>query len=320
MSTRLRIVSAAILASSVSLTPALAWDGFGHMEVAAIAWEQMLPQVQARAIALLKLNPMFEEFIAGVPPDKRDKFAFMRAATWPDLIKQDATYHNDGTENGDVPPDTPEASLNIGYTDKARHKYWHFIDAALPPSQAKKHPAPNPNVKTRIAAFRATLPSSSSASDEVRSYDMVWLEHLVGDAHQPLHAVTRFSPGLPDGDHGGNFVKIHCGTAKNCGASELHAFWDDLLGPNSATPEEVETAAKALPKAPAAGTAITDEAVWLNESFKAAQSNAYVSPIRNGPGPFALTAAYQTKATNLAKQRIALAGARLARLLNAAFK
>jgi hypothetical protein len=35
------------------------------------------------------------------------------------------------------------------------------------------------------------------------------------------------------------------------GASELHGFWDDLLGPNSTTPEKVETAADQLAKADA---------------------------------------------------------------------
>jgi hypothetical protein len=27
-----------------------------------------------------------------------------------------------------------------------------------------------------------------SVSDNIKSYDVAWLEHLVGDIHQPLHA------------------------------------------------------------------------------------------------------------------------------------
>jgi hypothetical protein len=39
-------------------------------------------------------------------------------------------------------------------------------------------------------------------------------------------------------------------------------------------------------------------------------------PIGAGAGPFTLTQAYKTAARNLAKKRIALAGARLAKILN----
>jgi hypothetical protein len=34
-----------------------------------------------------------------------------------------------------------------------------------------------------------------SASDDVKSYDLLWLIHLVGDTHQPLHAIPA-SPSL----------------------------------------------------------------------------------------------------------------------------
>src|SRR5262245_48474805 len=64
----------------------------------------------------------------------------------------------------------------------------------------------------RIPVFRAALPYGSGADDDVRSYDLVWLIHLVGDAHQPLHATARFSKTFPDGDAGGNPVKIDCDT------------------------------------------------------------------------------------------------------------
>ena len=47
-------------------------------------------------------------------------------------------------------------------------------------------------LKTQIVAFRKTL-GDSGASDELKSYDLVWLLHLVGDVHQPLHATTRFN-------------------------------------------------------------------------------------------------------------------------------
>jgi hypothetical protein len=40
--------------------------------------------------------------------------------------------------------------------------------------------------------------------DKLKSYDLPWLLHLVGDVHQPLHSTTRVSATKPDGDNGGN--------------------------------------------------------------------------------------------------------------------
>ena len=56
------------------------------------------------------------------------------------------------------------------------------------------------------------------------------------------------------------------------------------------------------------------------ESVQVAQTVAYRAPIMEGNGPFTLTAGYKTTATKVAKERAALAGARLARLLNTELK
>jgi hypothetical protein len=115
----------------------------------------------------------------------------------------------------------------------------------------------------------------------------------------------------PDGDSGGNAVKI-C----NPGCStELHAVWDNLLGTSSDVNVAVATA-KGLPKAKATDAAKSDAAVWVQESFDAAKSKVYVDPIKAGAGPFTLTAAYKSSAKAVARKRVALAGERLANLLN----
>jgi hypothetical protein len=322
MKRRHRIFAAALLGYSLLTAPALAWDNFGHMAVAAVAWEKMTDPAKARAMVLLRLNPNFDKFVdADAPAAKQDKYAFMTAATWPDMIKSMPDYHSDGSHNGDIPPpDKVAAGQNIGYADKARHKYWHFIDVPLPIGGAAGQPPLEPNAQTQIAKLRDALPANSPASEDIRSYDLVWLEHLVGDVHQPLHATTRFTPDQPDGDAGGNEVKVHCGEVHRCGASELHAYWDDLLGPSKTTPEDVEEVADALRDADATAAAITDEKVWIKESSAAAKSTVYKAPIGDGEGPFNLTQRYDTKAKALADKRVALAGARLANMLNAAFK
>jgi hypothetical protein len=199
------------------------------------------------------------------------------------------------------------------------HKYWHFIDEPFSPDNTPLVQPEKPNAETQIPLFRAAL--SSNESDDVKSYDLVWLEHLVGDVHQPLHATSRFTrdgpPALKGGDAGGNKVLIVCGSG--CRAPELHAFWDGVLG-TSNKPQDAITAASQLPAPSAALASIGDEKVWINESFGAAKTHAYASPIGPGLGPFTLTAAYKSDALRIAKERVALAGTRLANLLNEAFR
>ena len=56
---------------------------------------------------------------------------------------------------------------------------------------------------------------------------------------------------------------------------------------------------------------------WIRQSFELAKSNVYKNPpIGVGPERFTITTAYRNAARALAKKQVALAGARLAKLLN----
>src|SRR5262249_21131947 len=155
---------------------------------------------------------------------------------------------------------------------------------------------------------------ATNASDSLKSYDLAWLLHLVGDVHQPLHCATRVSKNETNGDNGGNKVTI--------GSSELHAVWDGLLG--SGSDEKIIlkliNVAKALPGADPSLAADSNEQDWVDESFHLARTEVYVSPIGSGDGPFTLTSEYKTNALRVAQERIALAGARLANLREANLK
>ena len=293
----------------LGVTNALAWNEFGHMTVAAIAYDHLTPSAQAKVAALLKLNPNYNKWTAGVPKKERTRVAFILAATWPDFIKHAPGYQNDGNR-----PSDPGAGQNIGYQDKLQHRYWHFIDLPFSPDGTPLVDPVTPNAKSQIALFRETL-HGSTASDEVKSYDLVWVLHLVGDVHQPLHATSRFDKDQPTGDNGGNLVALCAHPCKN----ELHAFWDEALGTSLKPTDAVKKAAK-MKSADAQLASIRDEATWIDESFHAAQDAVYVSPVGVGAGPFTLDATYKTAARELAAKRVALAGARLANLLNDALK
>ena len=146
----------------------------------------------------------------------------------------------------------------------------------------------------------------------------------MGDIHQPLHAVTRVSASRPEGDAGGSLLPICAAPCRD----SLHLFWDRLVGSQSAieapgTQQDLATeaqsairAAQALPAADARLAVEMSEATWVRESFDAAKRYVYVGPIGPGDGPVTITPEYFATAKRVAQQRVALAGVRLANLLN----
>jgi hypothetical protein len=319
---KLKSRALAVLLGLVSMAgfsvQAFGWNDRGHMTVAYIAYKQLTPATRDRVNALLKLNPKYSDWAATVDQQApaasahdKNLMIFMIAATWADQIKRDSTYIKDGSQGGNRPDGSPDPGKNTGYDDLLMHKYWHFIDTPFTQDGTALPAIPTPNAQERIALFRTVLASTSA--DGLKSYDMTWLLHLVGDVHQPLHASTRVSSTDPEGDAGGNLVKL------DCSKCELHFFWDDLLGAQNNL-KTVMKAARKLPKAQAALAAKSDEKDWIAESFIEAQQTVYAPPIATGDGPFTLTTQYKKNAGKLAKQRVALAGARLANLLNTELK
>ncbi len=308
-------IAAAVLA--VPAGPARAWDHFAHMEVAAVAFKDLTPATRRNVARLLKINPRYTNWIVGAKRGDEDRTAFMRASTWADSIKLDPRYTSD-------PPSAATAGQNVGYADRSRHADWHFVDQPISPDRTPVVPARVPNAATQLPLFRAAL-ADPRAGDDLKSYDLVWLLHLVGDVHQPLHCVSRYDAADRQGDRGGNAVRIMgntpppvCDDPRFCPfgpPTELHAFYDDILGAGYAVGPP-QQAAERLPRPDPKLAAVTDEKVWIQEGLELARSAVYVPPIGVGDGPFAITPEYQKAAIDLARRRVALAGARLARILN----
>lgn len=284
------------------------------MVVAYVGYKRLKPATRKRVDALLMLNPLYPTWIAGVTKKQRGLTAFLSAATWPDCIKQktcDPGYTSDG---GDTPPGEATDAQNIGYTDLLMHRYWHFVDVPYS-AGAPGLPAKVPNAETEITLMMQAI--GTDEADNIKSYDVAWLEHLVGDVHQPLHATSRFTVNHPNGDAGGNFVPL---CARPC-RDELHAYWDGLLG-DKPTVAQVTTQGNALLKRKKpAGASETAPETWVNESFNLAKTVVYVAPIIDDNNP-AVTispppdAAYSQNALQVAQAQVTVAGYRLAGLLN----
>jgi len=310
------IIALLVLFACVGLS--YGWNDTGHMAVAFIAYRSLTPATRVRVDRLIQLNPRYKLWVKMLPPGisegTKRGMLFMIAATWPDQIKDDGEHVADGPEGGNKPPTDGTADRNTGYTDLAMHKYWHFIDLPFSTDGTPLIPPDTPNAKTQITTFRKVL-ASADASDQLRSYDLVWLLHLVGDVHQPLHDTARFSKQSPRGDAGGNFVTVcnpQCGT-------KLHAFWDGLLGSDPDLWSVIKIGqGLPAPNPQLAGNTNVDQ--WINESFSLAKSTVYQPPIGGGSGPFVISSTYRTNAVRLARERVALAGARLARILNTELK
>jgi hypothetical protein len=149
-----------------------------------------------------------------------------------------------------------------------------------------------------------------------------YLVHLVGDIHQPLHAATRVTAQNPKGDAGGNGFKL-AGVPDN-----LHWYWDSAAGAfNFWSPQRplderdrrrLDEFARAITtEFPAEkNTAAQDlnPDVWARESHMLAASVVYDLPENTVPSD-----AYNTKARAVTRQRLALAGYRLAAVLNELF-
>jgi hypothetical protein len=317
--------------------PAFAWGGKGHEVVAYIAYQNLDDPTRHQVDDLVALNPCFKEWqsaVASLAAKDQPAALFMLAATWPDKIKAskflppydcqpEHKFIVDGgvppggsAISANVPPNSQEASQNIGYGDTRRHQYWHFVDLPFSDDRTALDPTPVPNALTEIMLLTKAL--NSDEGDDLKSYDMVWIEHLVGDVHQPLHDVSRFTSKHPHGDQGANLVLI-CETT-NC-SEELHGFWDDLPGPGNDLQPAIDLGNNLIQNMPAPDdTAIDVEnpSAWINDGFQKAQSVAYAAPVTPdsaGSSPHKLDTAYRNNARDLMRSQLFLAGHRLAALL-----
>ena len=303
-------------------TPVQAWNERGHMLVAFIAYQHLNVTAKKNVATLLKRNPQYNTWIQGLPAnaseERRTLSAFIHAANWPDFIKSAEGYVADGPNGGNTPPPGPEASQNIGYADKNQHRYWHFINVAFSDDGTPTEDPPSVNARSAIGRMRTAL-ASASTSDEIKSYDLTWLIHLVGDLHQPLHAVARFTHADRDGDKGGNDVALKCNATLQC-PENLHSLWDGLLGVNVSPAQIAATGAKLDTGSVSSGANGIDVNVWIQESLELARTNAYrtVSGKPLGDPTATLDKAYLDRARAIARERVVLAGRRLAMLTNEA--
>ena len=277
----------------VSISKVKSWFCDGHMLVAAVALKSGLMSQSTITLAT--------ELIDYLAADYPMTPAFTESACWADDLK------------------------STGVTQEAN---WHFID--LPICRlADTTACPSPqddNVVWAITSAHSTVYSKKAAMLD-RARQLRFIIHFVGDIHQPLHAATlidaQFPP--PTGDRGGNSYLI---TGFDW-TTELHALWDGGMGqwygdiprPLNATGSAwldnfTSTLLGQYPIS-SLGPEIANVNVtsWADESNTLADTFVYTAPQSPTPVPDS----YVQQGIEICNLRVALAGYRLASLLEYIF-
>lgn len=283
---RIGLISLALMLGLAFWTPpAQAWDFAGHFIVAAIAQEQLEPGVRAEAERLIKI-------LATAEPATPD---FIPASAW-----LDAQGWN---------PD-------FGLTDD-----WHFIAIPYPPGAQIQR-----GRVVEVSAMAARTLAGPRSSDFQKALMLRVLMHTVADMHQPLHTIDYHTPEQPGGDRGGRGFGLQ-GSYPN-----LHALWDaaggqypylELKDWRRALPLAQELmkefpARRYSPANPHAFLAdfLAEPGRWADESYLIALTTAYgdIKPQTQPDDKYLLAARAASR------RQLAMAGYRLAHLLNATLK
>ena len=297
-------VAGSLLALTLALpTAALAWGDLGHQVVAEIALHHLTPTARSRVEQLLASDT-----------DTLTAHDMVSSSVWADRFR-------DSSING--------PKVNYHHTHE-----WHFVDLdrhqpSLPLACNNHQPLPagalasegpaHDCVVDKIEQFAAELrasPASAGADAKTVNEERVALKfliHLVGDLHQPLHAID-------DHDRGGNEKRVR---AAGLRANSLHHYWDttlvEQLGSDPKfiaemldariTPAQLKTWQQGTPR------------TWVRESYETARTYGYDAlPTPDERGRYTLSAQYINQGTQVVALQLEAAGVRLALLLNESLK
>ena len=291
--------------------PGLAWGPEGHRVIAIVA-DQLLRRsdlpLEAKIVALLKTDK----------DNHLTRTDIADEATWPDVLRQKSEEARDAMSlwhSTRLKPDKPDmASACFGHTP-------------LPTGYPASHgPRENCSVD-KVLQFEAELKNPQTSSFE-RIAALRFLLNLIGDLHDPLHAVDY-------GDQGGFCVAIQIGSKPPV---RLSSYWQEMLV-GAAGPDANKGAARLIASI---GTAELGDwgrgqpEAWAQETYELAKSITYSFAAEQPAGKQTFPAAkgepcptvnlyrvgpdYETKALAAVRTQLAKAGVRLAAALRDNFK
>ena len=163
--------------------------------------------------------------------------------------------------------------------------------------------------------------SNPHASDWAKGFMLRMLLHVVGDIHQPLHCVTYYGPEFPQGDRAGTRYPLDHSRYRT-----MHYLFDAAFGfadlgyqmqrpPTFDERQHIENLAaflqKTYPREVLDNVEILDPNLWRQESYDIGVIFYDRIPIHSNPDEETIL-----EGQKITAQRLALAGYRLADLLN----
>ena len=300
-------------------SPVLAWDQYGHMLVAELAIEKLEPATQR------KLESLAYKLVRQQDSDKRlylirnfkGSSAFAQLAVIADYHRSLSLadlYQTFGSGTPVWAADYPAEFMQQNSSN------WHYRSRAFMSQRLPGLEEVNPqicdlsepmDVVKALALMEGALTSASSEENQILA--LALLVHLVGDAHQPLHSISRVDGNCLSDIGGNRFCAQRRSGSLGC-RTNLHALWDSGVG----IAEKHETLADAADYVrrvqldeTAAGD--LDPETWLEESYGYAR---FIYSIKEGEGADDF---YVDEAQIIAFERIALAATRLAGILERVF-
>jgi len=272
---------------------ALAWGDEGHAAIARIAVHYLTPAVLARLQALLATDQ------SGLVPDT----GIESEAVWADRYR--------------------DADRDRTRQHYLQTRQWHYVDMerstpdlaaacfGSPPLPAGTDASAGPAdvcIIDKILQFEGELQAASTSPGE-RLRALQFLLHLIGDLHQPLHAID-------DHDAGGNARHV---SARGLRPGSLHYYWDvefvQRLGsdPDALAARLIARIAPSDLKRWRQG----GPADWARETFSVGKALGYDAlPAAQSRRTYRLPESYVDDATQGVAIQLSRAGVRLALVLN----
>lgn len=268
-----------------AMTQAEAWVDTGHMLVARIAEQQLDASARKQIESIIKVGA----------DAKTDTIA--TSACWADdhKSKEDAHWH---------------------YTN------FHFRRDGKPVTQKPLEE----NVVWAIEKLTNDL-KAGNLTPEAKGKALRMLIHFVGDVHQPLHTMAEDTDLHPEGDRGGNLFEI--APINGWGdrpVKNLHIYWDLGAGEYRYIDRPLTPASDAylsdwakrliaeFPKAKLKDIEQPSAEAWAKEGL------AYQNPLYNLKQGEPVPGSYEEWARKVCRERVTMAGYRLATTLRAILK
>jgi hypothetical protein len=160
--------------------------------------------------------------------------------------------------------------------------------------------------------------NNPGATQEQKRQSVVYLSHLIGDLHQPLHAGDH-------GDQGGNGVSVTSGRSRGHHHKNLHSEWDSTFVKSQVRGRSEEEFSAQLVREGQGrieGFEHGSARDWLLESNRIARDFAYgqLPGFRCGEPltTMAITGDYASGARQIVREQLLKAGARMAWVFNSA--